>query len=65
MRPTLTNNMQSHRKKAFMQQAVKQGANISSMSTYKANKNMKIKMNATRMAFSKMIKIIYEQDGQH
>ena len=48
-----------------MQQAVKQGANISSMSTYKPNKNMKIKMNATRMTFSNMIKIIYEQEGQH
>ena len=57
--------MKSHRRRVVMQQAVKQGANISSMSTYKPNKNMKIKMNATRMTFSKMIKIIYEQDGQH
>ena len=57
--------MQSHRGRAVMQQVVKQGANISFMSTYKPNKNMKIKMNATRMTFSKMIKIIYEQDGQH
>ena len=37
--------MQSHKRRAVMQQAVKQSANISSMSTHKLNENMTIKMN--------------------
>ena len=45
IRPTWTNNMQTHRRRAIMQQTVKQGTNISSMSTHKLNENMIIKMN--------------------
>ena len=37
--------MQSHRKRAVIQHAVKQSTNISSMSTLKINENMTIKMN--------------------
>ena len=44
--PTQTSNMQSHRRRAVMQQAVKQSTNISSMSTHKLNDNMTIKMNS-------------------
>ena len=45
MRPTWTSNMQTHRRRAVMQQAVKQSADTSSMSTHKLNENMKIKTN--------------------
>ena len=45
VRPTHTSNMQSHMRRAVMQQAVKQSADISSISTYKLNENMTIKMN--------------------
>ena len=48
IRPTWTNNMQTHRRRAIMQQVVKQNAGISSMSTYKLNKNIKIKMNSNK-----------------
>ena len=37
--------MQTHRRRAVMQQVVKQNAGISSMSAHKLNKNMTIKMN--------------------
>ena len=48
MRPTQTSNMQTHRKRAVMQQKVKQSVNISSMSTHKLNENMTIKMNSNK-----------------
>ena len=40
--------MQTHRRRADMQQAVKQSASISSMSTHKLNENMTIKMNSNK-----------------
>ena len=40
--------MQSHRRIVVMQQAIKQSAGISSMSTQKLNKNMTIKMNSNK-----------------
>ena len=46
MQPTQTSNMQTHRRRVVMQQTVKHGANISSMSTHKLNENMTIKMNS-------------------
>ena len=48
MQPTQTSNMQTHRKRAVMQQKVKQSVNISSMSTHKLNDNMTIKMNRNK-----------------
>ena len=46
--PTQTSNMQTHRRRAVMQQAVKQSIDISSMSTHKLNENMTIKMNSDK-----------------
>ena len=43
MQPTQTSNMQTHRRRAIMQQTVKQGTNISSMSTHKLNKDNTLK----------------------
>ena len=40
--------MQSHKRRAVMQQAVKQSADISSMSTHKLNENIAIKMNINK-----------------
>ena len=40
--------MQSHKRRAVMQQAVKQSANTSSMSAHKLNENMKIKTNSDK-----------------
>ena len=37
--------MQTHKRREAMQQAIKQNAGISSMSTHKLNENMIIKMN--------------------
>ena len=65
IRPTWTNNMQTHRRRAIMQQTVKQGTNISFMSTHKLNKNMTIKRITTRITLLKMIKIIYQQENQY
>ena len=48
MRPTWTSNMQTHRRRAVMQQAVKWNAGISSMSIYNLNKNIKIKMSSNK-----------------
>ena len=48
MRPTWTSNMQTHRRRAVMQQAVKQNVGISSMSIYNLNKNIKIKMDSDK-----------------
>ena len=64
MQPTQTSNMQTHRRRAIMQQTVKQGTNISFMSTHKLNKNMTIKRITTRITLLKMIKIIYQQENQ-
>ena len=53
--------MQSHRKRAVIQHAVKQSTNISSMSTLKINENMTIKMNNNKdNILKKMIKIILQ-----
>ena len=65
MQPTQTSNMQTHRRRAIMQQTVKQGTNISFMSTHKLNKNMTIKRITTRITLLKMIKIIYQQENQY
>ena len=43
VRPTQTNNIQTHRRRA-----VKKSASISSMSTHKLNENMTIKMNSNK-----------------
>ena len=40
--------MQSHKRRAVIQQAVKQSADISSMSTHKLNENIAIKMNINK-----------------
>ena len=40
--------MQTHRRRVAMQQTVKQGTNISSISTHKLNENMTIKMNSNK-----------------
>ena len=48
VQPIRTNNMQSHKKRMVMQQAVKQSASISSMSMHKLNENMTIKMNRNK-----------------
>ena len=50
--------MQSHRKRAVIQHAVKQSTNISSMSTHKLNGNMTIKMNSNKDSMLK-----YDQDN--
>ena len=48
MRPTQTSNMQSHKRRAIVQQVVKQSASISPMSTHKLNENATIKMNSNK-----------------
>ena len=57
--------MKSHKRKAVMYHTIMQNNYISSKSTHKLTENMTIKMNAIRIACSKMIKIIYEQENQH
>ena len=58
MRPTWTSNMQTHRRRAVMQQAVKQNVGISSMSAHKLNKNMTIKINNNKDSMLK-----FDQDN--
>ena len=58
MRPTWTSNMQTHRRIAVMQQAVKQNVGISSMSAHKLNKNMTIKINNNKDSMLK-----FDQDN--
>ena len=48
MRPTQTSNMQSRKRRALMQHAVKQSVDISSISTHKLNENMTINMNSNK-----------------
>ena len=62
---TQTNNMQSHRRRVVMHHTIMQNNYISSKFTHKLIENMTIKMNATKITCSKMIKIMYEQEGQH
>ena len=57
--------MKSHKRRAVMHHTIMQNNYISSKSTHKLTENMTIKMNAIRIAYSNMIKIIYEQENQH
>ena len=50
--------MKTHKRRAFMQQAVKQNACISSMSTHMLDENMTIKMNRKKDSLLK-----YDQDN--
>ena len=53
MRPTQTSNMQSHRRRVVMQQAIKKSTDTSFMSTYKLNENKKIKTNSDKNSMLK------------
>ena len=57
--------MKSYKRRAVMHHTIMQNNYISSKSTHKLTENMTIKMNAIRIAYSNMIKIIYEQENQH